>query len=72
MSGIITVRIDADLERSLDRATENTGRSRSDLIREALKRRLAVLEFEHLRSELMPLAEAKGYLTDEDVLRDIR
>jgi hypothetical protein len=39
--------------------------------REALRRQLALESFEQLRQRVMPFAEARGYLTDEDVFRDI-
>jgi hypothetical protein len=32
---------------------------------------LAVAQFEDLRRRIMPFAEAQGYLTDEDVFRDV-
>ena len=48
-----------------------TGRSRSDLVRDALRRQLALLQFEQLRRRIVPFAEARGYLTDEDVFRDV-
>jgi hypothetical protein len=30
-----------------------------------------VSQFEALRKKIMPFAEARGYLTDEDVFRDV-
>jgi hypothetical protein len=30
-----------------------------------------VLQFEDLRRQTLPFAEARGYLTDEDVFRDV-
>jgi len=59
------------MERQLARLARRTGRSRSDLVREALRRQLALAEFQDLRRRIMPLAEARGYLTDEDVFRDV-
>ena len=47
------------------------GLTRSEVIREALRRQLSLLRFEAARERLMPLAEARGYLTDEDVFRDV-
>ena len=67
----ITIRISRDLEQLLDRLVQQTGRSRSDIVREALKRQLALLQFDQLRHRVMPFAEARGYLTDEDVFRDV-
>jgi predicted transcriptional regulator len=66
-----TIRLDPDLERQLDKMAVATGRSRSDLVRDALRRQLALLQFEQLRRRVVPFAEARGYLTDEDVFRDV-
>lgn len=70
-SSTITIRLDEDLERELARASARSGRTRSDLARDALRRQLALLKFERLRRRVLPLAEAQGYLTDEDVFRDL-
>lgn len=67
MKGTLTIRLDEDLERELDRLTLETGRTRSDLARDALRRQLVVLRFELLRDKVLPPAEAQGLLTDEDV-----
>lgn len=70
-SAALTIRLDRDLERQLKRLARRTGRSRSDLVREALRRQLALVQFEDLRQRIMPFAEAHGYLTDEDIFRDV-
>lgn len=67
----LTVRLDDDLERLLQDVAERTGRTRSDVVREALRRQLTLMTFEKLRQQMMPFAEARGYLTDEDVFEDI-
>ena len=67
MKATLTIRLDAELEKELDRACEQTGRTRSDLARDALRRQLSLLRFERLRRKVLPFAEANGYLTDEDV-----
>jgi predicted transcriptional regulator len=71
MKRALTIRLDEELERLLDRLCEETGRTRSDVVRDALRRQLGLLRFEQLRRQVMPFAEARGYLTDEDVFRDI-
>jgi predicted transcriptional regulator len=71
MSGTLTIRLDQDLERLLDQLCKRTGQNRSEIVREALRRQLALLRFEELRRRVLPFAEARGYLTDEDVLRDL-
>ena len=67
----LTIRLDPELEKRLERAAERSGRTRSDIAREALRRQLALTQFEDLRRRMMPFAEAAGYLTDEDVFRDV-
>ena len=67
----LTIRLDPELEERLDRAAKRSGRTRSDIAREALRRQLALTQFEELRKRMMPFAEAAGYLTDEDVFRDV-
>ena len=67
----LTIRLDAELEKQLDRLAERTGRSRSEIVREALRRQLAVSQVQEIRKRMMPFAEAAGYLTDEDVFRDV-
>jgi predicted transcriptional regulator len=71
MSKTVTVRIDDELERRLGECAEASGESQSDIVREALSRHLAVLTFDALRGRVMPFAEARGYLTDEDVFKNV-
>ncbi len=70
-SSTLTLRLDADLDSLLEKLVEQTGRSRSELAREALRRQLTLVEFEQQRRRVLPFAEARGYLTDEDIFRDI-
>lgn len=67
----LTIRLDEKLERALARLAKRTGRSKSELAREALRRQLAIQRFRELRRQALPYAEAAGYLTDEDVFRDV-
>ncbi len=70
-SSVVTIRLDPELERDLDALAAATGQSRSALIRDAVRRRVAVMRFEEARRQVLPFAEAQGYLTDEDVFRDV-
>jgi predicted transcriptional regulator len=67
----VTIRLDAKLQRELSRLSRQLGRSRSELVRDALRRQLALVQFEQARRNLLPLAEAQGFLTDEDVFADV-
>lgn len=71
MKSVLTLRLDENLDRMLDDVAQQTGRSRSEVVRDALRRQLSVIRFDLLRSKVLPFAEARGYLTDEDVFRDI-
>ena len=71
MSKKLTIRLDEALARSLDDTVRRTGRTRSDIVREALRRQLGVATLETVRERLIPLAEAHGWYTDEDVFRDV-
>jgi predicted transcriptional regulator len=63
----LSIRLDEGLEKLLAKASKQTGRSRSDVAREALRRQLRLTQFETIRRRMMPFAEARGILTDEDV-----
>jgi predicted transcriptional regulator len=71
MKNALTIRLEPDLERLLDRLCRETGRTRSDLVRDALRRQLQLLRFESLRRRVLPFAEARGYLTDEDIAKAV-
>lgn len=65
----ITLRVPPELDRALTRQSTAAGVSKSDLAREALRRYLAVADFQRLRARLVPRAQALGINTDEDVFR---
>jgi predicted transcriptional regulator len=67
----LTIRLNDDLNKLLTKAARQSGKNRSEIAREALRRQLRIQEFESLRRRMMPFAEARGYLTDEDVFRDV-
>lgn len=67
----LSIRLDADLERLLGRASKLSGQNRSEVARKALRRQLRVTQFEAIRRRMMPFAEARGFLTDEDVFAKV-
>ena len=67
---VITIRLDKALQRQLDRVCRQSGKNRSEVIRDSLRRHLALQQFEQLRRQVMPFAEARGLLTDEDVFNE--
>jgi len=70
-SATLTIRLDDDLDRLLTKASRLSGKNRSEIAREALRRQLRLEQFEELRKRIMPFAEARGYLTDEDIFSEI-
>ncbi len=67
----LTIRLDKDLDELLAKASRRSGKNRSEIAREALRRQLRISQFEALRQRIMPFAEARGYLTDEDVFAEV-
>ena len=67
----LTIRLDKDLDDLLTKASRQSGRNRSEIAREALRRQLRISQFEAIRRRTMPFAEARGYLTDEDVFAEV-
>ncbi len=65
----LTIRLDPKLEKDLDRIARQTGRTKSEIAREALQRQVAVTRFREMRRRTLPFAEAQGLVTDEDVFR---
>ncbi len=67
----LTIRLDKDLDALLTKASQRSGKNRSEIAREVLRRQLRLEQFEEIRKRVMPFAEARGYLTDEDVFSKI-
>lgn len=66
----LTLRIDDDFDAELNRLAAAAHRTKSELVREMLRRQVALEELRQTRRQLMPYAERAGYLTDEDFFRD--
>ncbi len=67
----LTIRLDNDLDTLLYKASKRSGRNRSEIARNALRRQLRLEQFEEIRKRIMPFAEARGFLTDEDVFSQV-
>jgi len=67
----LTIRLEDDLEQELEAACAETGRSRGEIVRDALRRQLQLMRFERLRRQSLPFGEAAGWLTDDDVFTAI-
>ena len=67
---MLTVRIDDELDAALTRLAESARRTKSDLVRDMLRRESARAELRRGNALLRPFAERAGYLTDEDFFND--
>lgn len=70
-SKTLTIRLDHDLDALLSKASQSSGLSRSQIARQALRRQLRLAQFEQIRKRVLPFAEARGYLTDEDIFSQV-
>ena len=67
MRKAVTISLPAPLSAKLDALCHDEGMSRSEIVRDALARYLALREYREIRAGLLVEAEAKGIITDEDV-----
>jgi len=63
----LTIRLPDDLRSELDKLSRDENKAVSDIVRESLRRYVAVERFRALRRKILPFAEAQGLLTDDDV-----
>jgi len=71
MKETITIRLPDKLQKELDNVAKAEKASRSEVVRDAVARYLAVKRFQQLRKKVLPFAEAEGLLTDEDIFKVI-
>ena len=67
----LPIRIPKDLRKKLEKLSKQQRRSTSDVVRESLRRYLAQEQLRQIREKLRPYAEARGFLTDEDVFKAV-
>lgn len=68
----LTVRIPEKLRREVQAVSKAEKVAVSDIVRESLRRYVAIQRFRSLRRKVLPFAEAQGLLTDEDVFRALK
>lgn len=59
------------LKERLDQSVKRDRMNRSDIVREALREYFTRKDLERIRQSMIPLAEARGVFTDEDVFREV-
>jgi predicted transcriptional regulator len=68
--GTLTIRLDDKLEADLERLSRQQKRTKSELVRDILRRYTSAELFQEARRRMKPYAERAGYLTDEEFFRD--
>ena len=71
MKESITIRLPRKIQEELEMVVRAEGASKSEIIRDALARYLALKRFHQLRRQVLPFAEAQGLLTDEDIFNAV-
>lgn len=71
MKNTITIRLPKKLQKELEIVVKTEKTSKSEIIRDAIARYLAIKRFQQLRKKVLPFAEAQGLLTDEDVFKAV-
>jgi predicted transcriptional regulator len=59
------------LRAELEKLSRAEQRAVSDIVRESIRRYVAIEKFRALRKKALPFAEAKRFLTDEDIFKAI-
>ena len=70
MRAIVSVSMEPELKRRLDRLAKKSGTQRSEIVSQALRRYMVEKELDLIREQVIPHARKAGYYTDEDVFRD--
>ena len=65
----LTIRLSEALKAELDEISREENRAVSDIVRESIRRYIAIERFRSVRKKILPFAEAQGLLTDEDVFK---
>lgn len=65
----LTIRLPDELRSELDRISRDENKAVSDIVRESLRRYVAIERFRAIRRKVLPFAEAQGLLTDDDVFK---
>ncbi len=65
----LTIRLPQALKTELDEISKDENKAVSDIVRESLRRYVAIEKFRSVRRKILPFAEAQGLLTDDDIFK---
>lgn len=67
----LNLRIPEDLKEQLEELSRQLQRPTSELVRESIRRYIVTERLKAIRRASVPLAEAQGFLTDEDIFKAV-
>lgn len=66
---VLTLRIDDKMDAALTELAQSTGRTKSDIARDAIQSQIFLRRWQEARAYGVPKAQAMGLFTDEDIFR---
>jgi len=67
----LTIRMPDKLRTDLKKISREQKKPVSDVVRDSVRRYVAIEKFRVLRKKVLPFAEAQGFVTDEDIFKAI-
>lgn len=67
----LTIRLPEPMKNDLDALSKQEHKAVSDIVRESLRRTIAIEKFRAVRKKVLPFAEAQGLLTDDDIFEKL-
>ncbi len=71
MRATLTVSLPEEITEGLAALVRRSGKSRSQVVQDALRKQIALERFKDLREKLVPKGRKAGFATDEDVFEKI-
>ena len=65
----LTIRLPQALKTDLYEICREENKAASDIVRESLRRYIAIEKFRSVRKKILPFAESQGLLTDDDIFK---
>ena len=69
MHKTLTIRLPEDIRKNLQELSKSQHVPVSELVRESIKKYIAIQQFRRVRSKVLPFAETQGLLTDDDIFK---
>ena len=71
MRSVLSVSLPEKMAAELDVIAKETGRNKSDIVKQSLGEFLWENRFRRMKKRIIPKAKAAGYVTDDDVFKAI-